>query len=522
MRSSSLAAWFADRAREDPHRECLVAGKRRLTYAEVAAQVEALAAALGELGLEPGDHLAVDLENTVEWVISFLAAARLGAVCVPLHPSLGESELRFQLRHTEARVVVAGDAIGSVETLDVWEELGPALPDLRYVVRVGRGDEWTAERLLSYAQLVSRGRRREAPPPAPGGDAPLVVLYTSGTMGKPKGAVLTHRNVLHAAVHTAGALEQTGADRVLLAVPLFTVFGVHVLVSGIVTGSTLVLVPRFDPEEVLSVIEREHLTVVSGVPTMFELLMRAPGFTGTDLRSVRTGIVAGSPVAPDLVRRIRRWNNVQIAYGLTETGPTVTVTRFDDPPTEREHSVGRALPEVEVRVVDVLTGTLHGTEAVGELAVRGPNVMAGYHRMPGETARVFTADGFFLTGDLAAVDERGYVTIVGRRTEMIIRAGYNVFPREIEDVLRTHPAVEDACVVGSPHEILGELICACVVPVEGAIVTGEELREFCRDQLADYKVPDAVRFFDAFPLTGSGKVKREELARLVGLELSAT
>jgi fatty-acyl-CoA synthase len=250
--------------------------------------------------------------------------------------------------------------------------------------------------------------------------------------------------------------------------------------------------------------------------------MNDPSFEGRNLSTVRTGIVAGSPVSVDLVRRIRQWNDVQIAYGLTETGPTVTVTRFDDPADVREQSVGRPIEGVEVRVADPNDGSLHGAEAVGELAVRGPNVMAGYHRMPSETKRSFTAEGFFLTGDLAMIGEHGHVAIVGRSKEMIIRGGYNVFPRELEDVLRTHPGVDDACVIGVPNELLGELICACVIPVEGAIVTGDELREYCQEQLPDYKVPDRVRFFDTFPLTGSGKVKRRELAQVVGLELSTT
>jgi fatty-acyl-CoA synthase len=184
--------------------------------------------------------------------------------------------------------------------------------------------------------------------------------------------------------------------------------------------------------------------------------------------------------------------------------------------------VGRPIPGVELRVVDIVTGALHGAEAVGEVAVKGPNVMLGYHRMPGETARSFTAEGYFLTGDLGVVDEDGYVRILGRRGEVIDRAGFKVYPRELEDLLRTHPAVDDACVVGVPHELFGEAICACVVPVEGSIVTGDELREYCRETVADNKVPDLVRFFDAFPLTGSGKVKRRELAQVVSLELSTT
>jgi len=295
-----------------------------------------------------------------------------------------------------------------------------------------------------------------------------------------------------------------------------------VALTTLATGGTLVLEARFEPREALDLIERERVTVVHGVPTLFQLLMREPSFGGRNLATVRTGVIAGSPVSDDLVRRVRRWNDVQVAYGLTETGPTVSITSFDDPPAVRERTVGRPVPGVEVRVVDVTTGALHGPEAVGELAVKGPNVMTGYHRMPLETKRSFTPEGYFLTGDLAFVDEDGYVTIVGRRKEMIIRGGHNIYPRELEDVLRLHPAVDDACVVGVPHEILGEAACACVVPLEGAIVTGDELKEFCREHVADFKVPDLVRFFDSFPLTGSGKVKRRELAQVVGLELSAT
>src|SRR5438093_1020031 len=288
------------------------------------------------------------------------------------------------------------------------------------------------------------------------------------------------------------------------------------------TGATLVLQARFDAAGALELIRRERVTVVHGVPTMFELLMRDPSFEESKPTTCRSGLVAGSPVSPDLARRIRQWCDVQIAYGLTETGPTVTVTRFGDSPERRTHTVGQAIPGVTLKVVDLKSGVLHGPEAVGELVVKGPNVMLGYYRMPGETSRSLTAEGFLMTGDLAILDEDGYVKVVGRRAEVIIRGGYKIYPRELEDLLRTHPAVGDACVVGIPNETLGELICACVVPTEGTIVTGDELKDFCRDAVADHKVPDLVRFFDTFPLTGSGKVKRRELAQVVGLELSAT
>src|SRR3989442_1634360 len=249
---------------------------------------------------------------------------------------------------------------------------------------------------------------------------------------------------------------------------------------------------------------------------------RAPPRPWRSTASTRPGSRSPSSTPRARWGNRREWCDVQIAYGLTETGPTVTITRFEDSAERRAETAGRPIAGVDVRVVDLKSGALHGPEAVGELAVKGPNVMLGYYRMPGETARSLTTEGYFLTGDLALVDEDGYVRIMGRRNELIIRGGYKIYPRELEDLLRTHPAVSDACVVGIPNETLGELICACVVPTEGSIVTGDELKDFCRDAVADYKVPDLVRFFDAFPLTGSGKVKRRELAQVVGLELSTT
>lgn len=523
MSTKQLAVLFDERARQHPDRECVVLGNRRLTYGQVAAEAEALAVALRGLGMEPGDRFAVELPNWPEWVIGLLATARLGAVFVPLHPTLSYHELRYQLRNTEASLALAAESLGEIDYLELFEGLIGELPDLQYLVTVGREDFWYDDRVFQFSELLARGRREQlAVHRGSPGETPLAIIYTSGTMGKPKGAVLTHGGLLYTARAVSEALNQSGEDRVLALVPFFTVFGMQVAIATLVTGGTLVLQGEFEPGGALRLIEDEQITVLHGVPTMFQLLMSDPSFGSRNLSSVRTGIVAGSPVSVDLVRRIRRWNDVQIAYGLTETSPTVCVTRFGDPPEQRERTVGRPIDGVEVRVVDLMTGALHGPEAVGELAVRGPNVMAGYHRMPSATRQAFTADGFLLTGDLAAVDEGGFVSIVGRRKEMIIRGGYNVLPREIEDVLRMHPAVENVCVVGVPNEVLGEMICACVLPVEGAIVTGDELKDYCSEQLADHKIPDCVRFFDVFPMTGSGKVKRQELAQVVGLELSTT
>lgn len=523
MSTYRLADLFAEQAAQHPERECLVDGTHRLSYQKVDADSTAFAAALRDLGISAGDRVAVDLANRAEWIVTLLATAKLGAVLVPLNPGLGPRECKYQLRHAEVTVAVTAEHQEDQDYVDLLDELMSDLPDLLCLVLVGDEEYWYDERVCQYGSLLAAGRGRSLDANLCNPDTTaLALLYTSGTVGKPKGVVLSHSSLVHTALQSAPPLSLTGTDRILVSVPMFTIFGTHAALMSLLTGATLVLQEEFEPAAALDLIEQEEITVCHGVPTMFELLMRDPSFAGRDLSTVRTGIIAGSPVSVDLVRRIREWNDVQIAYGLTETGPTVAITRDDDPPEQRERTVGRTLEGVEVRVVDVKTGDVHGLEAAGELAVRGPNLMTGYHRMPLETERSFTSDGFFRTGDVAVVDELGYVTIVGRLSDIIIRGGYKVVPRELEDILQTHPAVEQARVVGVPNEILGELTCACIIPVEGAIVTGDELRDFCRDFVADYKVPDLVRFFDAFPMTDSGKVIRKELTRVVGLELSTT
>jgi len=517
-----LADAFDAAAQRSPDRLFLVAGERRATYAQVGREVGAFAAALADLGVEAGDRIAINLPNWPEWVTAALAAARLGAVVVPVNPGLGHHEFKYQLRHAEASVVVSAESHDGRDFVELFDELIAELPDLQYLVAIGGGDYWYDDRVFPYRDLVARGAELAAPGPERDADGAAAILYTSGTMGKPKGVCLSHRNLVATAAAVNEALGLGADDVVLVAVPLFTVFGASVVAGAVAAGATVVLAERFDAAESAALMARERVTVCHGVPTMFQLLVREPGFTRSALPRLRTGIIAGSPVAADLVRAVRRTCDVEIAYGLTETGPTVSITRKGDPAGRREETVGRPLPGVEVRIVDLSTGELHGLEAVGELAVKGPNVMSGYYRMPAETRRSFTPEGYFLTGDLAMLEDDGYVRIVGRRKEMIIRGGHNIYPREVEDVVRAHPAVEDVCVVGIPHDVLGEQVCACVVPVEGAILRGEDITEFAREQMADYKVPDLVRFFDALPMTPSGKVKRRELAQVVALEHTAT
>ena len=519
--SWTLAGLFARRAAEHPDRPLVRAAGRTLTYKQLDARSAALAAALAELGLGAGDRIAINLPNCAEWVVALLAAARLGAVVVPVSPRLNYHELKYQLRHAEVSCVVTAEREGGIDYLQLFEGILAELPDLHYLVTVGDEELWYDDRIFQLEDLLSKGEGRPLPAPPTDEGADLALLYTSGTMGKPKGVRLSHRGILESALRTSEALEVEPGDRVFCAVPLFAVFGFGVIVGAIGSGATLVLQDRFEAAAALDLMVREQVTVLHGVPTTYHLLMREPGFDPARLRAagLRTGLVAGAPVGEEFVRRIRRWCDVHVAYGLTETGPTVAVTRATDPEEKRLTTVGRPLPGVEVMAVDVVTRQLHGPrEAVGEIAVRGPGVMSGYARMPGETARAFTPEGFFLTGDLGILDDEGYLRVVGRQKETILRGGYQIFPREVEDQLRAHPAVDDVCVIGVPHDVLGELICACVVPVEGAVITGRELKDFARDTIADYKVPDLVRFFDAFPMTGSGKVKRRELERTIALD----
>lgn len=524
FRGRSVAEVLAQRAAEDPRHTAVALGDRRMTYGQLEAQASSLAAALHELGIEAGDRIALNLPNWPEFVVSVFAAAKLGATIVPLNPKYTTPELQYMLRHSESVVVVTAEVWGGVDYLARFENFLTSLPDLQYVVSVGEEDLWYDDRIYQFEDLLSSGEGREFPRPAVHPDEQIfAILYTSGTMGKPKGVSLTHTNLLSTAAATADAIDLGPEDVVFGLTTLFNIFGLAPGVLGtLAAGASLVLQEDQDPAKALEIVERERVSVYHGVPTSFVLDLHEPSLRERRLSSIRTGIVAGAPVAEDLVLRIQRElvPDLRIAYGLTETGSTISITRAEDPPGERVATVGRPLEGTEVTVLD-LDGSPLPIESVGEVAVRGPGVMVGYYRQPSETAHAFTEEGYFLTGDLGMVDEEGYLHILGRRKEMIIRGGFNVYPREVEDRLHAHPAVLDVAVVGLPDEVLGEVACACIVPVEGAIVTGEEIKEFCREVMADYKIPDLVRFLDSFPMTGSGKVRRVELARIISAEESS-
>lgn len=524
IRGRSVAQVLEGQAAETPDRVFIMYRDRRLSYGQVNARATALAAALHELGIEAGDRVALDLPNWPEFVISVFAAAKLGATIVPLNPKFTTPELQYMLRHSEAAAAVSAETFNGIDYLELYEGFLTSLPDLQYLLTVGEADLWYDDRIYQFEDLLSSGEGRELPAVQVDAEHDVfAILYTSGTMGKPKGVALTHQNLLSVAASTVEAIG-LGADDVVFGVTtVFHVFGLGPGILGtLIAGATLVLQEQFQPEEALRLVEQHHVTVHYGVPTVFITELRESQRERHDLSSLRAGIVAGAPVGDEVVRRIRTGlcPDVQVAYSLTETASSVSITRPGDPEDKQVFTVGRPLPGTEVRILD-LDGSVLPEESLGEIAVRGPGVMKGYYRQPGETSQAFDAEGFFLTGDLGMVDDEGFVHVVGRRKELIIRGGFNVYPREVEDRLHAHPAVLDVAVVGLPHEVLGEVVCACIVPVEGAIVTGEEIKEWCRAALADYKVPDLVRFLDAFPLTGSGKVRRVELARMITAEESS-
>ncbi len=517
----TVAGALSNRATADPEAPYILFEDDVMTYGQLDERAEALAAYMANLGLEAGDRIALVLPACPEFVVTLFAAAKLGAVVVPLNPRLTTPELQYMLRHSEAAAAVCIETLDGVDYLHLFEDLMVQLPELQYLLTVGEEDLWYDDRIFQFEDALSAGAGRNYDGPgAEGPDAVFTILYTSGTTGKPKGVALSHRSLLSRAAATSIAAGLTPDDRIAGVNALFHVFGLGPGVLGaLVSGASLVLQDGFDPRETLALIRRHGVTVQYGVPTLFVTELKALDADGGDVPSLRLGLAAGAPVRDDLVRAVedRLCPTFLVAYSLTETGSTVSMTRPGDPADKCQFTVGRPLDGNEVRVVDG-DGTELPVESVGEMAVRGPGVMSGYYRQPGATAKARDGDGFFLTGDLGMVDEDGFVHLVGRRKTVIIRGGFNVHPREVEDRLQTHPAVDEAAVVGVQDEVLGEAICACIVPLEGAIVTGPEIQDWCRTTLADYKVPDLVRFLDALPRTGTGKVRRVELARMVQAE----
>jgi fatty-acyl-CoA synthase len=504
----SIAAALANRAVMEPEGAFLLHRGQVATFGQVETRSDALAASFHSLGIEAGDRVALLLPPCPEFVVAMFAAAKLGAVIVPMNPRLTRPELQYMLRHSETVLAVTAENHGGEDYLAAFDELLPQLPELQYVVTVGEEDLWYDDQIFQFEDLLSAGEGRDFPTleVRPHEDF-FAILYTAGTMGKPKGVELTHANLLEVARETVALLGLLPEDRVIGVSAFFHVFGLGPGVLGsILSGSSLILQSGFGAAETLALIQRHQATVHYGVPTLFSTGLIEQREASLDLSSLRVALAAGGPAPHELIRAVEEevCADFRVAYSLTETSSVVSMTVPSDPAEKRFHTVGRPLPGVEVLVLDKDGETLP-VESIGELAVKGPGVMRGYYRQPRD--------------DLGMLDEEGYLHLVGRSREVIIRAGFSVYPREVEYRLQAHPAVREAVVVGIPDDVLGEAICACIVPIEGAIVTGPEIMDWCRVSLADYKVPDLVRFLDEFPRTGTGKPRRVELARMIQAEL---
>ncbi len=517
----SVGGALTQRATSDPNGVYLVHGDHVLSAAQVESDAEALAAALANLGIEAGNKIALLLPPRPEFAVATFAAAKLGAVVVPLNPRLTTPELQYMLRHSAAACVVTIEQDDDIDYLQLFEELMPQLPDLQYVVTVGEEDLWYDDRIFQFEDLLSAGVGRDYTAPAIDPDADcFAIVYTSGTMGKPKGVELSHTNLISAAAGTADALRMEAEDRVVGVTALHHVFGLGPgLLATLMSGASLVLQEETDAAATLEAAASHAATIHYGIPTLFvaELTRLAAGRPPPT--GLRLAVVAGAPVSDELAARIESALDVPVvvAYSLTETASTVAASRPDDPPELRRFTVGRPLPGTEIRIVEV-GGTDLPVESVGEIVVRGPGVMLGYYRQPGESEAALDEAGFFRTGDLGILDDDGILHLVGRSKDVIIRSGFNVYPREVEARIESHPAVQEVAVVGTADPLLGEAICACIVPVEGAIVTGHEIVDWCRETLAEDKIPDSVRFLDGLPRTDTGKVRRVELSRLIQSE----
>ncbi|MER8103805.1 AMP-binding protein [Kitasatospora sp. NPDC094016] len=515
-----------DRAvRAFPERDALIdrATARRWTYAELAADVDALALGLLDLGIAKGDRVGIWAPNCAEWTLTQYATAKLGAILVTINPAYRSHELAYVLDQAGIRLLVAAERFKTSDYAGMIEEVRPRCPDLERRVLIG-GPDWDA--LLAAGRRADPGllaqRQRELAP-----DDPINIQYTSGTTGSPKGATLSHHNILNNGYFVGELLNYTEQDRICVPVPFYHCFGmVMANLAAISHGAcTVIPAPSFDPGATLAAVAAERCTSLYGVPTMFIAELADPDFARHDLTSLRTGIMAGSPcpaeVMKDVIGRMGM-AEVAICYGMTETSPVSVQTRADDTVDRRVSTVGRVGPHLEVKVVDPVTGRTVPRGEPGELCTRGYSVMLGYWGEPERTAEAVDAARWMHTGDLAVMDRDGYLAITGRIKDMVIRGGENLYPREIEEFLYTHPDVLDVQVVGVPDARYGEELMAWVRMRAGAEpLTADTVRTFCAGRLAHVKIPRYVHVVEEFPMTVTGKVRkvemRAEAVRLLGL-----
>jgi fatty-acyl-CoA synthase len=496
-------------------REALVdvASGRRFTYSELAGEVNVVALGLVQLGVDKGDRVGIWAPNVPEWVLVQYATAKIGAILVNINPAYRTHELEYVLNQSGIRTLIAVPQFKTSDYAAMISEVRPRCPAVRDVILIGHA-EWadliSAGRAAVPARLAEIGATLSS-------DDPINIQYTSGTTGFPKGAVLSHHNIVNNGFFVAELQQLTERDSICIPVPFYHCFGMVMGNLGATThGACMVIpAPAFEPKAALHAVHQERCTSLYGVPTMFIAELSDADFDSFDLSSLRTGIMAGSPCPVEVMKKVidrMGMREVTICYGMTETSPVSTQTRVGDTLEQRTATTGRVHPHLEIKLVDVQTGLTVPRGDQGELCTRGYSVMLGYWNEPEKTAEVIDAARWMHTGDLATMDDDGYVSITGRSKDLVIRGGENVYPREVEEFLYTHPDILDAQVIGVPDEKYGEEIMAWICLRPGAEpLTADSLRAYCAGQLAHYKIPRYVHIVDEFPMTVTGKVRKVEM-----------
>jgi fatty-acyl-CoA synthase len=492
---------------------------RRWTYAQLLAEVDAVALGLLDLGVRKGDRVGIWAPNCPEWVFVQYATARIGAILVNINPAYRTHELSFVIGQSGMRTIVAVPEFKGTSYVSMIEACRAEHPALVDVLVIG-ADSWTA--MLDSGRAGDRARLE----PIGAGlapDDPINIQYTSGTTGFPKGATLSHRNILNNGWFVGELLDYTEADRICVPVPFYHCFGMVMGNLAATSHGAAVVIPAaaFDPVATLTAVAKERCTSLYGVPTMFIAMLAQPIVDELDLSALRTGIMAGSPCPVETMKQVINrlgMSEVSICYGMTETSPVSVQTRPDDSIERRVSTVGRVGPHLEIKIIDPVTGATKPRNLAGELCTRGYSVMLGYWQQPQQSAEAIDDEGWMHTGDLGVMDDDGYVSITGRIKDMVIRGGENIYPREIEEFLLTHPDILDAQVIGVPDDTYGEELMAWIRMKPGSIgLDAASLKAFCSGKLAHYKIPRYVHLVDEFPMTITGKVRKVEMRELAEL-----